>query len=147
MLYDTIQKDLLQNMKSGNKFDLNVLRMLKSALQMEKINKQNDLSDNEIVNVIKKQVKQRKDSILEFAKYNREDEVANLNKEIELLQKYLPQELSLTEINNGLDEIFIEIKPEGMKDMRNLMIAAQNKFGAQADMSLVSKLIRERLNN
>jgi uncharacterized protein YqeY len=147
MLYDTIQKDLLQNMKSGNKFDLNVLRMLKSALQMEKINKQNDLSDNEIVNVIKKQVKQRKDSILEFAKYNREDEVANLNKEIELLQKYLPQELSLTEINNGLDEIFIEIKPEGMKDMRNLMTAAQNKFGAQADMSLVSKLIRERLNN
>ena len=91
MLYDTIQKDLLQNMKSGNKFDLNVLRMLKSALQMEKINKQNDLSDNEIVNVIKKQVKQRKDSILEFAKYNREDEVANLNKEIELLQQQLEQ--------------------------------------------------------
>ena len=70
-----------------------------------------------------------------------------LAENIELLQKYLPQELSLTEINNGLDEIFIEIKPEGMKDMRNLMTAAQNKFGAQADMSLVSKLIRERLNN
>jgi uncharacterized protein YqeY len=120
--------------------------MLKSALQLEKINLKHDLSDEEVMVVIKRQVKQRQDSITEFEKYGKTEEVENLNKEIACLQKYLPAELSEEEINAKLDEIFEELKPESMKDMGRVMKEATARLGAGADGSLVSKLVRERLN-
>ena len=97
-LNDTILKDMTTAMKEQNKFDLSVLRMLKSALQLEKINLKHDLSDEEVMVVIKRQVKQRKDSITEFEKYGKTEEVANLNQEVEVLSKYLPEELSEEEV-------------------------------------------------
>ena len=81
-LYDVIIKDMTQAMKEQDKFKLSVLRMLKSALQLEKINKKHDLSDDEVIAVIKKQVKTRKDSIVEFEKYDKKDEVEKLGKEV-----------------------------------------------------------------
>ena len=116
-LTDTVIKDMTAAMKAQDKFNLSVLRMLKSALQMEKISKKHDLSDEEAIAVIKRQVKQRKDSIEEYAKYGKDEEVANLEKEIECLSKYLPAELSEEELNKALDEIFDELKPESMKDL------------------------------
>ena len=86
-LNDTIIKDMTTAMKEQDKFNLSVLRMLKSALQLEKINLKHDLSDEEVMVVIKRQVKQRKDSITEFEKYGKTEEVENLNKEIACLQK------------------------------------------------------------
>ena len=71
MNIDTINNDLKEAMKSGNKFDLNVLRMLKSALQNESISKKHELDESEVIAVIKKQVKVRKDSIAEYEKYER----------------------------------------------------------------------------
>ena len=68
-MQEKITKDMTQAMKEQNKFALSVLRMLKSALQLEKISKNHDLSDEEVINVIKKQVKARKDSIVEYEKY------------------------------------------------------------------------------
>ena len=87
MNIETINNDVKEAMKSGNKFELNVLRMLKSALQNEKISKNHDLDENEIIAVIKKQVKVRKDSLKEYQEYNREDLVEGLNKEIEIHKK------------------------------------------------------------
>lgn len=113
-LTETVIKDMTEAMKSQDKFALSVLRMLKSSLQMEKINLKHDLSDEEATTVIKRQVKQRKDSITEYEKYNKQDEVTNLNKEIEVLSKYLPAEISEEEINKTLDVIFEELKPESM---------------------------------
>ena len=92
MNIETINNDVKEAMKSGNKFELNVLRMLKSALQNEKISKNHDLDENEIIAVIKKQVKVRKDSLKEYQEYNREDLVEGLTKEIDILTKYLPEE-------------------------------------------------------
>lgn len=145
-LTDTVIKDMTTAMKEQDKFALSVLRMLKSALQLEKINLKHDLSDEEAMVVIKRQVKQRKDSISEYEKYGKTDEVENLNKEIECLSKYLPAELSEEEINKQLDIIFDELKPESMKDMGRVMKEATARLGAGADGSLVSKLVRERLN-
>ena len=144
-LTENVIKDLTEAMKSQDKFALSVLRMLKSALQMEKINLKHELTDEEATIVIKRQVKQRKDSIIEYENYNILDEVSDLNKEIEILSKYLPEEVSEEDINKTLDIIFEEIKPESMKDMGKVMKEATSRLGAGADGSLVSKLVKERL--
>lgn len=145
-LNETIVKDMTTAMKEQNKFNLSVLRMLKSALQLEKISLKHDLSDEEVMVVIKRQVKQRKDSMSEYEKYGKLDEVENLKKEIECLSKYLPAEISEEEINKQLDVIFNELKPESMKDMGRVMKEATARLGAGADGSLVSKLVKERLS-
>ncbi len=145
-LTDTVLSDMTAAMKNQEKFELSVLRMLKSALQMEKISLKHDLSDEEAMVVIKRQVKQRKDSISEYEKYGKTEEVESLNKEIAVLSKYLPEEVSEEKINETLDAIFLELKPESMKDMGRVMKEATARLGAGADGSLVSKLVRERLN-
>lgn len=145
-LTETIIKDMTTAMKEQDKFNLSVLRMLKSALQMEKINLKHELSDEEAMAVIKRQVKQRKDSISEYEKYGKTSEVENLKKEIECLSKYLPAEVSEEEINKTLDVIFDELKPESMKDMGRVMKEATSRLGAGADGSLISKLVKERLS-
>lgn len=145
-LNEQIIADMTAAMKSQEKFTLSVLRMLKSALQLEKINKKHDLTDEEVIAVIKKQVKMRKDSLEEYTKYGKTDEIDNLTKEIEVLSKYLPEELSKEEINKILDEVFDEIKPESIKDMGKVMKAAGEKFAGRADMTTVSALVRQKLN-
>lgn len=144
-LVEQITKDLTTAMKEQNKFTLSVLRMLKSALQLEKISKNHDLSDDEALMVIKKQVKMRKDSIDEFTKLNKLEEIDNLNKEVEVLSNYLPEELSEEEVDKILDEVFNDLKPSSIKDMGGVMKLATERMGAQADMKLVSTKVRERL--
>lgn len=145
-LYDTIIKDMTQAMKEQEKFKLSVLRMLKSALQLEKINKKHDLTDDEVISVLKKQVKIRKDSIEEFKKYDKNDEVEKLEQEIEVLKVYLPEELSEQEIEKAIDEIFKELNPESIKDMGKVMKEATARLGSKADMSLVSSIVKNKLN-
>ena len=88
-MLEQITNDLKSAMKSQDKFKLSVLRMLKSALQAEKINKARDLTDEEIIAVVKKQVKVRNTSKEEYLSYKRDDLADNLTKEIEILSKYL----------------------------------------------------------
>ncbi len=144
-MQEKIIKDMTQAMKEQNKFALSVLRMLKSALQLEKISKNHDLSDEEVINVIKKQVKTRKDSIVEYEKYERQAEVTKLKQEIEVLSAYLPAKLSEAEIDKALDKIFAEIKPASIKDMGKVMKEATARIGTVADMSLVSKKVKAKL--
>ena len=143
-MLEQINLDFKEAMKSGDKFTLSVLRMLKSALQMEGISLKKELEDKEIITVIKRNVKQRKDSILEYQKYNKTEEVENLEKEIAILSKYLPEELSEEKINEEIDKVFAELKPESIKDMGKVMKELTAKIGDVADMSLVSKKVKER---
>ena len=142
---EKIANDLKAAMKSGDKFKLSVLRMLKSALQLESISKKHELSDDEVMSVVKKQVKTRKDSIEEFKKYNKIEEVEKLEQEIEILNTYLPEEMSEEEISKVIDEVFNELNPTSMKDMGGVMKKLNEKI-TNADMSLVSKMVKERLS-
>lgn len=146
-LTDDVIKDMTAAMKSQDKATLSTLRMLKSNLQMEKIAKMHELSDDEAIAVVKRQIKQIKESILEYEKYNKTEEVAKLKQEIECLSKYLPEEISEEEINKVLDQIFAELNPTSMKDMGRTIKEAAARLGAGADMSLVSSLIKSRLSN
>lgn len=140
-----IAEDLKTAMKNGDKFKLSVLRMLKSALQLDSISKKHELNDDEVMSVIKKQVKTRKDSISEFAKYNKTEEIAKLEQEIEILSVYLPEEMTADEISKIIDQVIKEINPTSMKDM-GLIMKELNTRITNADMSLVSKMVKERLS-
>lgn len=144
-LVEQITKDLTAAMKNQDKFSLSVLRMLKSSIQLEKISKNHDLNDEETVVVIKKQVKMRRDSIDEFTKYGKKDEIENLQKEIDCLSVYLPEELPIVEIEKVIDEIILELKPTSIKEMGKIMKEATDRFNGRADMSIVSKLVKEKL--
>ena len=146
-MLDKIKNDLVSSMKEQDKFKTSVLRMLKSALQAEEINKKDSLTDEEVLNIIKKQVKVRTASLEEYKSYNRMDLAEDLSKEIEILKSYLPEELSSEEINKIIDEQFEIIKPTSIKDMGSIMKAVSNIVGTRADMSIVSKTIKDKLNN
>lgn len=146
-LNEKIANDMKEAMKNQDKFKLSVLRMLKSSLQLESISLKKELSDNEVMGVIKRNVKQRKDSITEYQKYNKEEEITNLEHEIEILKSYLPEELSEEEIIKRIDAKIEEIKPESMKDMGRIMKELTAEIGTVADMSNVSKIVKEKLQN
>lgn len=146
-MLEQINNELKEAMKSGDKFKLSVLRMLKASLQTEQINKKGELTDDDILAVIKKQVKVRTASRDEYLSYKREDLASDLDKEIEILKAYLPEELSEEEIDKIISDVFSEVKPESMKDMGLIMKKLTPMIGSRADMSEVSKKVREKLAN
>ena len=147
-MFEQINKDLTESMKAKDTFRTSVLRMLKSAIIYEKTNgEKHDLTDEDILSIIKKQVKMRKSSMEEYISYNRQDLADSLEKEIELLNTYLPKELSEDEINNIIDETIKELNPDGMKGMGLVIKAVKEKCGVSADMTYVSKTVKEKLSN
>ena len=139
--------DLTAAMKAQDKETLNVLRMVKGAIQLEEINKKHELTDDEFIAVVSKQIKTRKESIIEFEKANRTDLVEQTKKEIDILNKYMPEQLSEEEVLKIIDEAFNEVKPTSVSDMGKLMGYVNPKLKGKADMSFVSKTIKEKLAN
>lgn len=144
---DQILEDLKAAMKSQDKETLAVIRMVKGAMQMEELNKKGELNDSEIINLIAKQIKTRKESIAEFAKGAREDLIEKTESEIKILEKYLPEQLSLEEVTKIIDEAIEKVKPESMKDMGKLMGIIKPQVTGKFDMGEVSKIIKEKINN
>ena len=145
MLEKQIQSDILGAMKNSDKFKVSVLRMLKSAIQAEKINAKKELTDTDMIAIIKKQVKQRNDSISEYEKYNRDDMVEALKQEISVLEAYLPKQLSEEETKKAVEKILSNYPEATIKDMGKIMKEASSSLGSVADMSEVSKLIKNSL--
>ena len=145
-MFDKIKKELINSMKEQDKFKLSVLRMLKSAIQKEEINKKDELTDEEVLSVIKKEVKVRNASLEEYKEYGRNDLADNLQKEIDILKTYLPEELPHDELIKIIDEQFNIINPTSMKDMGKVIKAVSTVVGTRADMSEVSKIVKEKLS-
>ena len=143
---EKIINDLKEAMKAQDKETLAVIRMVKGAISLEEINSKKELNDQEVISIIAKQIKTRKESIVEFEKGNRQDLIDQTNKEIEILNKYMPEQLSDDEVNKVIDDIFSELKPTSISDMGKVMSAAKERLNGQADMSYVSKIIREKLS-
>lgn len=146
-LLEQINNDMISYMKNKDSFSLGVVRMVKGAIQLEKINKKRDLTDEEVVAVIAKQIKMRNDSITEFSKANRTDLVEQYQKEITLLEGYMPEQLSIEEINKIIDEAFTKVNPTSSKHMGLIMKEVSPKLKGKADMSNVSTIIKEKLQN
>ena len=141
-----ILEDLKSAMKAQDKLKLSVIRMVKSAMQMEELNKKRELTDEEVIDVISKQIKTRKDSIKEFEKGAREDLIEATSKEIDILVTYLPKQLTDEEVMEIIEKAFDEIKPESPKDMGKIMKAVTPLVKGKADMGKVSSIIKSKLN-
>ena len=146
-LLEKINGDMINYMKSKDNFSLGVIRMVKGALQLEKINKKRDLTDEEVISVIAKQIKMRNDSINEFKKANRMDLVEQNEKEIAILNEYMPVQLTEDEINEIIDLAFEKINPTSNKDFGLIMKEVSPKVKGRADMGMISAKIKDRLAN
>lgn len=145
-MFDRIENDMHDFMKKQDKFSLSVIRMLKSVIQLETIAKKTKLTDDEIISVIKRQVKIRRDSIEEYKKYSKLDTIKDLQKEIDILNKYLPEELPETEIIKIIDQVISEINSPSIKNMGEIMKKVSEIVGVRADMSQVSYFVKEKLS-
>ena len=150
MLYDTIMTGMKEAMKSHDKETLSTLRFLKSAIDLFKINNKMDRTespnDDTVIEVVSKQVKTHKESIEEFKKAGRNDLVENLLKEVQVLSKYLPEQLSEDEVRSKIDEVISSVKASSIKDMGKVMKELTPIFKGKADMKLVNTIVKEKLN-
>lgn len=144
-LSEKINNDLKEAMKSKDSFRLSVIRMVKGAMQLAKPNPREELTDDDVITVISKQIKMRNDSIKEFEAAGRSDLVEQNKKEIEILNTYMPKQLSEEELTEIIDKVFEEVKPTSQKDMGLIMKNISPLVKGKADMSLVNKLVKERL--
>lgn len=145
MMREQILNDIKNAMKNQNKELLNVLRMVKGAMQLEEINKKHELTDEEMVAVLSKQIKTRKETIADLEKSNRTDLIEATNREIAILEKYMPDMMNEEDINKVIDEVFIEVNPQNASDIGKIMGKISPLVKGKADMALVNKLVRERI--
>jgi hypothetical protein len=146
-LSEQINNDLKVAMKEKDSFTLGVIRMLKGAMQLAKTNVHDEMTDEEVIDVVSKQIKLRKDSINEFKKANREDLVSQNEQEITVLAKYLPEQLSSEAILEIIEEAFAKVNPTSAKDMGLIMKEVTPKVKGKADMGEVSKIIKDKLTS
>lgn len=144
---EKILEDLKQAMKEQNKELLSVIRMVKGAIQMEELKVKHPLTDEEVITILSREIKTRRESISEFEKGNRSDLIEKTQSEIELLSRYMPAQLSEEEVDEIIKQVFETIHPTSSSDMGKIMGMLTPKLKGKADMSLVSTKVKEKLAN
>lgn len=146
-LLDQLAEDMKAAMKekeSGKK-KLSVIRMVRASLKNAEIDKKSELSEEEVIDVLAREVKKRRDSLEEYMKVGREDIANGLKEEVDILIKYLPEQLSEAEIRTIVKEVIDEVKPAGPKDMGKVMGKLMPKVKGRADGKLVNQIVKEFL--
>ncbi|MVO99429.1 MULTISPECIES: GatB/YqeY domain-containing protein [Paenibacillus] len=144
-LSDRLNEDMKQAMKSQDKFTLSVIRMVKAAIKNIEIDTRKTLDDNEVLDVLNREVKQRKDSLQEFQNAGRDDLAESLKAEIDILMKYLPQQLTEEEVNVIVQQTIQEVGASSKADMGKVMAALMPKVKGRADGKLVNQLVQQNL--
>lgn len=145
-LKERLQEDWKQALKAKEKLTADTISMAKAAiLQVEK-NGSGQLDDDAIIDILAREVKQRRESIVEFEKGNRQDLVDKANAEIQILLSYLPQQLSEDEIYEIVRVTAYDVGANSMKDMGKVMSAVIERVKGRADGKLVSSIVKEHLN-
>lgn len=146
MLEDKILNDYKEAMKSKDAVKVSTLSFLRAAMKNLGIDKKKDkLEDGDVILVVKKQIRQRQDSIEQFKKGNRPDLAVKEEKELGILKAYLPKELSADEIKKIIEETIAATGASGVKDMGKVMKEVMARTAGCADGKLVSDLVKERL--
>lgn len=144
-LKEKLQDDWKNAMKSRDSFRANTISMAKAAVLMVEKSDGSKLDDEAVIAVLSKEVKQRRDAILEYEKGNRQDLIDDTKKEIEILLEYLPQQLTEEEIRKIVDDAVREVGATSIKDMGKIMAAIMPKTKGRADGKLVNVIVREYL--
>lgn len=147
-LKERLTEDMKQAMKDkeAGKLRLSVIRMVRANIKNVEIDSKQELSDDEVLNVVSREVKMRRDSMEEFKKGNRLDLVESLEQEIDILMKYLPEQLNETEVRTLVEQAVAEAKAVSPKDMGKVMAVLMPKVKGRADGKLVNTIVRELLN-
>ena len=148
MLKDQIQEDLKQAMLAKEADKLSTIRMLKSALQYFEIQKEGagySASDEEVVEVVGREIKKRRESIEMFERGNRQELADKEKRELEVLQTYLPEQLSEDDVRTLIDEAIVSTGATSMQDMGKVMGVLSEKTRGKAEGSVVSSIVREKL--
>lgn len=145
-LLERLNTDIKQAMKDKDKEKLSVLRMVKSSIQNESIKHGRDLSEEEELTVLSRELKQRKDSLQEFDKAGREDLVHKLQGEIAIVEHYMPEQLSEEELSAIIQQTIADVNASSKADMGKVMGALMPKVKGKADGSLVNKLVQQHLS-
>ena len=146
-MYETLKKAIVDAMKEKDILKVQTLRGVKGEIDLEHINKKVEITDELVIDVISHQIKTRKESISEFEKGNRTDLIEKTNVEIELLSKYLPEQLSHDELMNLIDSVFVKVNPTSAKDMGLIMKELTPLVKGKCDMKEVSLIIKDKLSN
>ena len=144
-LRETIDGDIKGAMKSGAKDKVSALRMLSAALKNKQIEKRAPLTDGEVVDTVRSLIKQRRDSIEQFAKGGRQDLVDKETAEVAVLEVYLPQQMGREEIEKLVRQVIGQTGAQGAKDMGKVMKALVPLLAGRADNKLVSELVKGAL--
>ena len=144
-LTDRVESDLKAALKARDEATTSCLRLVKNALKNKAKDLQRPLAEDEALAVLKTLAKQRRESIEQFRAGGREDLVRGEERELGLIEAYLPAQMDEAAIKSILDEVFAEVQPQGAKDMGRVMKAAMARLGAAADGKLVNALVRQRL--
>ena len=146
MLKEKLLEDLKNCMKDKNIVRKNVIQMVRAAiLQVEKDNGIT-LDDNQIIEIIAKESKKRKDSLVDYEKSGREDLINEIKEEISVLAEYLPKQLSAEEVEQIVAEVIKEENATSMKDMGKVMKAAKEKIGAASDGKTINEAVKKLLS-
>jgi len=146
MLNDRIKEDMKAAMRARAKERLSTIRLILAAIKQQEVDRRVELTDDDILVILDKMVKQRKDSIEQYNKAERKDLADKEQTEIEVIQAYLPQQLSQDEILALVDEAISATGAESMRDMGKIMGMLKPKLQGRADMGQVSGLIKSKLS-
>ncbi|MCH3922653.1 MULTISPECIES: GatB/YqeY domain-containing protein [Limosilactobacillus] len=146
-LLKQLQADMISAMKNRDKDTLAVVRMLKAAVQNAQIEAGHDLTSDEEIAVMAREYKQRKESLAEFEKGGRDDLVEATKKEMAVVEKYMPKQLSADDVKKIVTETVQAVGASSMKDFGKVMGAVMPKVKGQADGKLVNQTVKETLSN
>ena len=144
-LKQRLTDDMKAAMKSGDKDSLGVIRLVNAAIKQREVDERIELDDAAVLAVLEKMVKQRRDSVSQYEAASREDLAAIERAEIVVIQRYLPEKLGEAEVLAAIDAAIAQTGAAGPADMGKLMGALKPKLAGQADMGLVSKLVKQLL--
>ncbi|MFD2171101.1 GatB/YqeY domain-containing protein [Tumebacillus lipolyticus] len=144
-LTERLNEDMKQAMKDKDKVRLSVIRMVRTAIKNAEIDSKTTLSDDEVIAVLNRELKQRRDSLQAFESAGRQDLVDEVNREIPVLMDYLPTQMSEEEVRAIVKETIAETGAAGKKDMGKVMSALMPKVKGRADGKLVNQVVQQEL--
>jgi uncharacterized protein YqeY len=144
-LTERLNNDMKQAMKKKDKVRLSVIRMVRTAIKNAEIDTKKTLSDDDVIAVLNRELKQRRDSLQAFEQAGRQDLIDEVNQEISVLIEYLPAQMSEDEIRALVKEVIAETGAAGKKDMGKVMSALMPKVKGRADGKLVNQVVQQEL--
>lgn len=145
-LKETLMEDMKNSMKNKDTIKKNTIIMVRAAIKQKEVDERIELADEDILDIVSKQVKEKRAAIEEFKRGNRQDLVDLTNAEIDILLNYLPKQLSEEEVEEIVKEVIIEINATSMKDIGMIMKTVMPKVKGRTDGNIVNKAVKKILN-